>query len=31
MCIKSPKEDAEGDEGTARVIWDAILGVARKS
>ena len=31
MCIESPKEDAEGDEGTARVIWDAVLGVASKS
>ncbi|OKP11117.1 hypothetical protein PENSUB_3487 [Penicillium subrubescens] len=31
ICIESPKEDAEGDEGTARVIWDAMLGVARKS
>lgn len=31
MCIESPKEDAEADEGTAQVIWDAMLGVASKS
>ncbi|KAJ5571339.1 hypothetical protein N7535_004999 [Penicillium sp. DV-2018c] len=31
MCIESPKEDAEGDEGTALVIWNAILSLARKT
>jgi len=31
ICIETPAEDAEGPEATARVIWDAILGVASKS
>ncbi|KAJ5551266.1 hypothetical protein N7461_005964 [Penicillium sp. DV-2018c] len=30
-CIQRPKKDAAGDEGTAQVIWHAVLGVARKS
>jgi superfamily II DNA or RNA helicase len=30
-CIETPADDAEGVEGTARVIWDAMLRVASKS
>ena len=31
ICIETPAEDAEGPEATARVIWDAMFGVASKS
>ena len=31
ICVETPADDAEGAEATARVIWDAMLGVASKS